>query len=71
MVLAGGDADIAAFDLLTVRAKRYFPVNPIKFSGLREVGKTVLLNRLRGLADCQVPGFVDSWRVNFLNCFQH
>ncbi|WP_417365557.1 ATP-binding protein [Glutamicibacter arilaitensis] len=51
MVLAGRDADIAAFDSLIVRAKRYFPVNPIVFSGLRGVGKTVLLNRLRGMAD--------------------
>lgn len=50
-VLAGRDSDIAAFDSLIVRAKQFSPVRPIVFSGLRGVGKTVLLNRLRGLAE--------------------
>lgn len=50
-VLAGRDNDIAAFDSLVVRAKRFFPASPIVFSGLRGVGKTVLLNRLRGHAE--------------------
>lgn len=50
-VLAGRDNDIAAFDSLIARVKRSSPVRPIVFSGLRGVGKTVLLNRLRGLAE--------------------
>lgn len=50
-VLAGRDDDIAAFDTLIARTKRSLPGRPIVLSGLRGVGKTVLLNRLRGLAD--------------------
>lgn len=50
-VLAGRDADIAAFDTLIARTKLSMPSRPIVLSGLRGVGKTVLLNRLRGLAD--------------------
>lgn len=52
-VLAGREEDIAAFDTLIVRAKRQMHVRPIVFSGLRGVGKTVLLNRLNGLANHQ------------------
>jgi hypothetical protein len=50
-VLAGRDEDIAAFDTVIARTKRSLPARPIVLSGLRGVGKTVLLNRLRGLAD--------------------
>lgn len=51
MHLAGRDAEIAAFDLLIVRTKRYLPARPMVLSGLRGVGKTVLLRRLKALAD--------------------
>lgn len=50
-VLAGRDPDIAAFQTLVTRTGRSLPARPIILSGLRGVGKTVLLNRLRGLAD--------------------
>lgn len=51
MHLAGRDAEIAAFDLLIVRTKRHLQSRPMVLSGLRGVGKTVLLRRLKGLAD--------------------
>ena len=51
MHLAGRDAEIAAFDLLIVRTKRHLQARPLVLSGLRGVGKTVLLRRLKGLAD--------------------
>lgn len=50
-VLAGRSGDIDAFDALIARAKRFSPVRPIIFSGLHGVGKTVLLNRVRSLAE--------------------
>jgi len=50
-VLAGRDPDIEAFDALIARVKQCSPVRPIVFSGLRGVGKTVLLNRVRSLAE--------------------
>ncbi|HXD28251.1 MAG TPA: ATP-binding protein [Arthrobacter sp.] len=50
-VLAGRDADIAAFDTLIARTKLSLHARPIVLSGLRGVGKTVLLNRLRGMAE--------------------
>lgn len=50
-VLAGRDPDIQAFQTLIARTSRQMPARPIILSGLRGVGKTVLLNRLRGLAD--------------------
>ncbi|WP_139007332.1 ATP-binding protein [Arthrobacter crystallopoietes] len=48
--LAGRQAEIDAFDLLLVRTERSFSNRGMVLSGLRGVGKTVLLNRLRGLA---------------------
>lgn len=51
MHLAGRDAEIAAFDLLIVRTKRHLQSRPMVLSGLRGVGKTVLLRRLKALAD--------------------
>ncbi|XAS69913.1 AAA family ATPase (plasmid) [Micrococcaceae bacterium Sec5.7] len=51
MHLAGRDAEIAAFDLLIVRTKKHLQARPMVLSGLRGVGKTVLLRRLKGLAD--------------------
>lgn len=51
MHLAGRDAEIAAFDLLIVRTKKHLQARPMILSGLRGVGKTVLLRRLKGLAD--------------------
>lgn len=50
-VLAGRDPDITAFQTLMTRTSKSLPARPIILSGLRGVGKTVLLNRLRGLAD--------------------
>ncbi|QHK22534.1 AAA family ATPase (plasmid) [Pseudarthrobacter psychrotolerans] len=51
MHLAGRDSEIAAFDLLIVRTKKHLQSRPMVLSGLRGVGKTVLLRRLKGLAD--------------------
>ncbi|XNZ00638.1 ATP-binding protein [Micrococcus luteus] len=50
-LLAGRDADIAAFATIIARTKRSRPARSLVFSGLRGVGKTVLLNRLRGQAE--------------------
>lgn len=49
--LAGREAEVSAFDLLVVRTERSMPARPMVLSGLRGVGKTVLLNRLKGIAD--------------------
>src|SRR4051794_41874079 len=48
--LAGRQSEIDAFDLLLVRTERSFSSRGMILSGLRGVGKTVLLNRLRGMA---------------------
>ena len=48
--LAGRDADIEAFEILADRAQRGLPSRSIVFSGLRGVGKTVLLGELAGRA---------------------
>jgi hypothetical protein len=50
-VLAGRDADIAAFSRIIARTKSSRPARSLILSGLRGVGKTVLLNRLAGQAD--------------------
>lgn len=50
-VLAGRVSELEAFDALIARTKLQMPARPLVLSGLRGVGKTVLLNRLRGLAD--------------------
>lgn len=50
-VLAGRDADIAAFTAIVERTRRGRPARSLILSGLRGVGKTVLLNKLRGQAD--------------------
>ncbi|BCT78074.1 ATPase [Sinomonas cyclohexanicum] len=49
--LAGRDPEIRAFDLLVARTELSMPARPMVLSGLRGVGKTVLLNRLKGIAD--------------------
>lgn len=49
--LAGRESDIAAFDALIARTKLMRPARSPMLSGLRGVGKTVLLNRLRSLAE--------------------
>ena len=49
--LAGRENDIAAFDTLIAKTKLQRPARSPMLSGLRGVGKTVLLNRLRALAD--------------------
>ncbi len=48
--LAGRDADIEAFEILADRAERGLISRSIVFSGLRGVGKTVLLGELAGRA---------------------
>lgn len=48
--LAGRDRDIEAFEILADRAERGLPSRSIVFSGLRGVGKTVLLAELAGRA---------------------
>lgn len=48
--LAGRQQEVEAFDLLLARTERSFPNRGMILSGLRGVGKTVLLNRLRGMA---------------------
>lgn len=49
--LAGRDSEIEAFDLLVARTKRHLSARPMILSGLRGVGKTVLLRRLKSHAD--------------------
>ncbi len=48
--LAGRDSDIEAFEILADRAERGLISRSIVFSGLRGVGKTVLLGELAGRA---------------------
>ena len=50
-VLGGRQAEVESFDLIVARTKRGLPNRGMVFSGLRGVGKTVLLNRLRDQAD--------------------
>ena len=48
--LAGRDAELAAFDVLLERVSRGRPERSVVLTGLRGVGKTVLLNALRSSA---------------------
>src|SRR5215216_4103875 len=48
--LAGRDAELAAFDVLLERVTRGKPERSVVLTGLRGVGKTVLLNALRSAA---------------------
>ncbi|MEP6598479.1 MAG: ATP-binding protein [Actinomycetota bacterium] len=48
--LAGRDTELAAFDVLLERVAKGRPERSIVLTGLRGVGKTVLLNALRGAA---------------------
>lgn len=48
--LTGREAEVSSFETLIVRAARRLPVRGMMFSGLRGVGKTVLLNRMRSIA---------------------
>jgi len=48
--LAGRDAELAAFDVLLERVARGRPERSVVLTGLRGVGKTVLLNALRSAA---------------------
>jgi hypothetical protein len=48
--LAGRDAELAAFDLLLERIARGRPERSVILTGLRGVGKTVLLNAMRSAA---------------------
>ncbi|MGI8678637.1 MAG: ATP-binding protein [Jatrophihabitans sp.] len=48
--LAGRDAELATFDVLLERAARGRPERSVVLTGLRGVGKTVLLNAMRGAA---------------------
>ena len=48
--LAGRDAHLAAFDVVLDRVARGRPERSLVLTGLRGVGKTVLLNALRGAA---------------------
>jgi hypothetical protein len=48
--LAGRQGEIDAFDLLLARTERRYAGRGMILSGLRGVGKTVLLNKLRGMA---------------------
>lgn len=50
-VMGGRQAEIDAFDLVLARTKRGLPNRGMILSGLRGVGKTVLLNYLRDQAD--------------------
>lgn len=50
-VMGGRHAEIDAFDLVLARTKRGMPNRGMVLSGLRGVGKTVLLNYLRDQAD--------------------
>lgn len=48
--LAGRDAELAAFDVVLERVARGRPERSLVLTGLRGVGKTVLLNQLRSAA---------------------
>jgi hypothetical protein len=48
--LAGRDNELAAFDVLLERVARARPERSVMLTGLRGVGKTVLLNAMRGAA---------------------
>src|ERR671928_561259 len=48
--LAGRDAELAAFDVLLERVVKGRPDRSVVLTGLRGVGKTVLLNALRSAA---------------------
>ena len=48
--LAGRDAELSAFDVVLERVARSRPERSIVLTGLRGVGKTVLLNAMRGAA---------------------
>ena len=48
--LAGRDAELAAFDVALERVERGRPERSLILTGLRGVGKTVLLNALRSKA---------------------
>jgi hypothetical protein len=48
--LAGRDAELAAFDVVLERVAKGRPERSVVLTGLRGVGKTVLLNALRGAA---------------------
>ena len=48
--LAGRDEQLAAFDVVLERVSRGRPERSLVLTGLRGVGKTVLLNALRGAA---------------------
>ena len=48
--LAGRDDELAAFDVVLERVARGRPERSLVLTGLRGVGKTVLLNALRGAA---------------------
>ena len=48
--LAGRDEQVAAFDVVLERVTRHRPERSLVLTGLRGVGKTVLLNALRGQA---------------------
>src|SRR3954451_12104467 len=48
--LAGRDAELAAFEVLLERVVRGRPERSVILTGLRGVGKTVLLNALRSAA---------------------
>lgn len=50
-VMGGRQKEIDAFDLIVARTKRDLPNRGMVLSGLRGVGKTVLLNYLRAHAD--------------------
>ncbi|WP_427005416.1 ATP-binding protein [Pseudarthrobacter sp. H2] len=58
-VMGGRQPEIDAFDLLVARTKRGLPNRGMVLSGLRGVGKTVLLNYLRAHADNQ--GWFTIW----------
>ena len=48
--LAGRDTELAAFDVLLERVAKSRPERSVVLTGLRGVGKTVLLNALRSAA---------------------
>lgn len=49
--LAGRTAELEAFDSLLARSKNRVPARGLMLSGLRGVGKTVLLNEMRAMAE--------------------
>ena len=51
MELAGRDGDVEAFEILMDRAELRRPSQSLVFTGLRGVGKTVLLQDLSGRAE--------------------